>query len=49
MTLDGDNTSNREYFNFQPNGNSSTNNNRGNDRNNSGSNSNNGSSMMDFD
>lgn len=49
VTLDGDNTSNREYFTFSSGGNSSTNNNRRNDRNNPGPSSNSGSTLMDFD
>lgn len=37
MTLDGDNTTNREYYNFQPNQQQTSNNNRRNDGGNNGS------------
>ncbi|CAF2547788.1 unnamed protein product [Rotaria sp. Silwood2] len=51
VTLDGDNTSNREYYNFSPNQQqtSSRNNNRRNNGGNNGSSSHSGSTLFDFD
>ncbi|CAF4960597.1 unnamed protein product, partial [Rotaria sp. Silwood1] len=56
VTLEGDNTSNREYYNFFPNhrqqqqsSSSSRNNNRRNNGGNNGSNSTSGSTLFDFD